>query len=248
MNDALTDALRTTFSVIADFVPKLLLFLVILLIGYLVAKVFRRVVSSVLKRVGFDRVVERGGVKRVLERGRLDASDILAKIVYYAVFLFALQLAFNAFGANPVSDLLVRIVAFLPQIFVAILIIAVVAAIASALRSLITDSIGGTSYGPLVAKIAAGFVLALGIIAALNQVGIATTVTTPVLIAILATVAGILVVGAGGGLIRPMQRRWEMWLHSAEDEARQLQDHRQTTPADKTLAPQAGLPVPHQDS
>ena len=46
-------------------------------------------------------------------------------------------------------------------------------------------------------------------IAALNQVGIATTVTQPVLIAVLATVAGILIVGVGGGLVRPMQQRWD---------------------------------------
>jgi hypothetical protein len=62
------------------------------------------------------------------------------------------------------------------------------------------------------------FVIALGVIAALNQIGVATAVTTPVLIAVLATVGGVIVVGMGGGMIRPMQRRWERWLDRAEQD------------------------------
>jgi hypothetical protein len=62
------------------------------------------------------------------------------------------------------------------------------------------------------------FVLALGVIAALNQIGVATTVTAPVLIAVLATVGGVIVVGVGGGMVRPMQQRWERWLNRAEEE------------------------------
>jgi hypothetical protein len=70
----------------------------------------------------------------------------------------------------------------------------------------------------VLANIASVFILGLGVIAALNQIGIATTVTTPILVAILATVAGILIVGVGGGLIKPMQSRAEQWLSKAEDE------------------------------
>ena len=47
----------------------------------------------------------------------------------------------------------------------------------------------------------------------------ATTVTTPVLITVLATVGGILVIGVGGGLIAPMAKRWEGWLARAEQES-----------------------------
>ena len=71
------------------------------------------------------------------------------------------------------------------------------------------------------------FILGLGVIAALNQIGVATTVTTPVLIAVLATIAGILIVGVGGGLIRPMQSRWERWLTRAEQESQLIAEHAQ---------------------
>lgn len=58
--------------------------------------------------------------------------------------------------------------------------------------------------------------------AALNQIGIATAVTTPILVALLGTIGGVIVVGVGGGLVRPMQRRWEQWLSRAERETLQV--------------------------
>jgi Mechanosensitive ion channel, conserved TM helix len=68
----LTDA----WDSVATFVPKFVGFLLILLIGYFVAKILEKVVNGVLERVGFDRWVERGSLKTALERTRFDASDI----------------------------------------------------------------------------------------------------------------------------------------------------------------------------
>ncbi len=68
-------------------------------------------------------------------------------------------------------------------------------------------------------------------IAALNQVGIATAVTTPVLVAVLATIAGILVFGVGGGLVGPMLQRWVLWLAAAVAEAPRVRQHVQGGPS-----------------
>jgi hypothetical protein len=204
------------------FAPKALAFLVILLVGWLIAKAVRKVVDKVLERVGFDRLVERGGVKTALAKSKYDASDIVAKIAYYAIILFTLQLAFGVFGPNPISALLTGVIAWLPRAFVAIIIVVVASAIAKGAKDLIGNALGGLSYGKVLANIASVFILALGIIAALNQIGVATTVTTPILVAVLATVAGILIVGVGGGLIKPMQARAEQWLSKAETEAQNI--------------------------
>ena len=235
MEDALKDALAT----VATFVPRLLLFFVILIIGFIVAKVLAKAVNAILERVGFDRAIERGGIAKAMEKSKYDPSDILAKIVYYAVLLFTLQLAFSAFGPNPISELLTAIIAFLPKVFVAIVIVVVAAAIAAGAKGLIEGTLGGLSYGKTLANIAAVFVLFLGIVAALNQVGVATAVTTPVLITILATIGGILVVGVGGGLIKPMQTRWEGYLSTAEAEAPKIKEHASNAPSVKQQAQQA---------
>ena len=100
----------------------------------------------------------------------------------------------------------------------------VASAIAAAVRELISNSLGGLSYGKTLANIASVFILGFGVIAALNQIGVATTVTTPILIAVLATLGGILVVGVGGGLVQPMAKRWEGYLTKAEDEMPRIKE------------------------
>ena len=147
-----------------------------------------------------------------------------------SLFLFVLQLAFGVFGPNPISDLLTQVIAFLPRLVVAIVIVVITAAIAAGAKTLIQGTLGGLSYGRVLANVVSVFILGLGVIAALNQIGIATTVTTPVLITVLATVGGILVVGVGGGLIAPMAKRWEGWLARAEQESGTIREHVKNAP------------------
>lgn len=231
MEDTLRDGLRDGVSLISEFVPKLLLFLIVLIVGMIIAKVIGKALSALLEKVGFDRAVERGGVKKALANSKMDASDVVAKLIYYTLMLFVLQLAFGVFGPNPISDLITQVITFLPSLIVAIIIIVVASAIAAAVKVLIEGSLGGLSYGKALANAASIFILFLGIVAALNQVGVATTVTMPVLIAILAAVVGVVVVGVGGGLIKPMQHRWEGYLTKAEEEAPKIKQHAASAPS-----------------
>jgi hypothetical protein len=210
--------ISSAWSAVANFVPKLVAFLVILLIGWIIAKVLGKVVGKVLEKVGFNRLVERGSIKSMLDRANYDASTLIAKVVYYAILLIALEVAFGVFGPNPISDILTAIVSWLPKLIVAMLIIIVVGTIAKVVKDLVSNLLSGLSYGRVLGTVASVFIWGLGIIAALNQIGIATAITTPVLITVLATIGGIAVVGFGGGLIRPMQQRWERWINRAEQE------------------------------
>ena len=147
-----SQGIEDAWSDVASFVPKFIGFLIILLIGYFVAKLIAKAVGAILERVGFDTAVERGGIKKALERSEYDASDILAKIVFYGLFLIVLQMAFGVFGPNPISDLLEGVIAYLPKVIAAILIIVIAAAIAAAARELIDASLGGLSYGTALAN------------------------------------------------------------------------------------------------
>jgi hypothetical protein len=233
------DGLKNAVTSIVEFVPKLVAFLLILLIGLFVAKLLAKAIGKVLQKVGFDRAVERGGIKKALDKSSFDASDIVSKLVYYTLALFVLQLAFGVFGPNPISALITSVIAFLPKVIVAIIIIVVASAIAAAVKTLIEGTLGGLSYGKALANIAAVFILGLGVIAALNQIDVATTVTTPVLIAVLASLAGVVIVGVGGGLIKPMQTRWESYLSTAESEAPKLKQQAANAPSVKEQAQQA---------
>ncbi len=211
-------------SAVVTFVPKLIAFLVILVIGYIVAKVLARVLDKVLERVGFDRAVERGGVKKALDQSKYDASDILAKLVFYTVMLFVLSTAFGVFGPNPISGYLASIIAYLPRVFVAIIIVVIASAIAAGVKKLIEGSLGGLSYGRILANAVSVLILALGVVAALDQLQIATSVVNAVLYAFLAALVGVVIVAVGGGGIAPMQDRWRAALQRYDEEKPALRE------------------------
>src|SRR5215469_4490900 len=106
----------SAWTSVANFVPKLVAFLVIFFIGWIIARVLAKVVERVLRKVGFDSVVERGGMQGMLERSKYDASGLIAKVVYYAILLIALEMAFGVFGANPISNILTSVVGWLPKL------------------------------------------------------------------------------------------------------------------------------------
>lgn len=215
--------LGQAWTTLITFVPKLLLFLGILIIGYFLAKLLSRVVNALLERVGFDRLVERGGFKRMLQRTNWDASDILGAVVFYFLMLFILQIAFGVFGPNPVSNLLALFVAYIPNVFVALLIVVVAGAIATGVKHLTTAALGGMYYGKYLANGASVAVWAVGIFAALNQLGIAPAIVNGLFYALLAVFVGSAIIAVGGGGIAPMRAQWEKALGKVQTEGSRMQ-------------------------
>lgn len=212
------------WSAVAKFVPKFIAFLAILIIGWIIAKAMAKVADKLLRKVGFERMSRRSGISHTLRNTDYDATGIISKILYYAILLVALQLAFGVFGPNPISNMINGAVSWIPKAIVACVIVVVAMAIARAVRDVIQGALSGTSYGRTLGTIAWAFIVALGAIAALSQAQIATAVTVPLLWAVLAAMAGILIVGVGGGLIGPMRERWERWLATAEAESGRAKD------------------------
>src|SRR5918992_2726600 len=221
--------IENAWANVATFVPKLAAALVILLVGYLVAKAVASILNKVLERVGFDRVVERGGVRQVLARSKYDPSDILAKLVFWTIMLLVLQLAFGVFGNNPVSDLLRGLIAYLPNVFVAILILVIAAAIARAVTDLLSNLLSSVQGGKALARGAGIAILVFATFAALDQLQIAPRIVTGLWYALLAAVVGSVVVAVGGGGIRTMQRYWEPAAGKAEERGPQLREQVQNS-------------------
>jgi hypothetical protein len=217
--------LEDAWENVATFVPKLLGFFLILLIGWFICKALSKVVNGLLERVGFDRWVERGALKTALDKSRFDASDILATIVFWAAFLFVLQLAFGIFGENPISDLLAGLIAYLPKVFVAVLILVITAALAKVVSELLEATLGATSGGSVIAKGAGIAILVVGVFAALNQLEIAPEIVNGLFYALLAIIVGVAIVAFGGGGIPVARRYLERWSSRAEDVSRDVKQN-----------------------
>jgi Conserved TM helix len=207
----LEGGLEEAWRDVATFVPKLLGFLIILLIGWFVAKALSKLTNALLERIGFDRWVERGALRESFARSKTDPSDILAVVVFWAVFLIALQLAFGIWGPNPVSDLLEGLIAYLPNVFVAVVILVIAAAVAKAVTDVVSAMLAGATAGAWIARAAGIAILVLGVFAALNQLQVAPEIVNGLFYALLAVIVGSAIVAIGGGGIRTMSRYWDRW-------------------------------------
>ena len=214
-----SQGIEDAFGSVMEFLPKLLGFLAILIIGYLIVKAISKAVDALLEKAGFDKAVERGGLKKAMEKSQFDASDIVSKIVFYGLFLFVLQMAFGVFGTNPISDLLASVIAYLPKVIAAILIIVVMSAIAAAAKLLIQNLLGGLSYGKALANVAAGAITAVAIFMALSQLEIAPAIVNGLFYGLVALVVGSGIIAIGFGGVQPMQQVWQSNLDKVREEA-----------------------------
>ena len=156
-----------------------------------------------------------------------------------------LSAAIGTLGIDALAQPLAAFIALIPKILVTLVLVVIGAALATAPKGIVTNTLGGLSYGAALGTTAGALVMVLFAKAALDEVGLATTVTTAILYTVLAIVAGVTIVGVGGGLIRPMQERWFGMLDRAADHTQQIKQTQQdrstaaTTayPADTFVAP-----------
>lgn len=217
-----SQGIEDAWSDVARFVPKLVAFLAILVVGYIIAKIIARIVRRILMRVGFERVADKGGVNEALARSGNDATGVVGKIVFYTLMLLVVQMAFAAFGSNVVSDMIEDIVAYLPRVIAAVVILWVAWVIGAAARDLIMSAVGGEGTGRSLGLAAFVAVVTVGAFAALSQLQIATAIVHGLFYAILAIVAGSAIVAIGGGGIQPMRHRWESTLARYDEEKPRL--------------------------
>lgn len=112
---------------LGEFMPKLLLAIVILVAGWLIAKFLLFVVIKGLKLVNFGVVTEKAGIDTFLKQGGITktTSDILGILIYWLAILFTLLIAFETLGLTVVSDLFTQITLFVPNVIVAVIILAI---------------------------------------------------------------------------------------------------------------------------
>lgn len=111
---------------IGAFLPRLLIAAVVVVAGWLLAKVARFAVSRGLRAINFNVLTERAGLDGFLRQGGIaaDTTAIIGILVYWLVILAALLIAFNGLGLTYITDLLARVVWFVPNVFVALLVLA----------------------------------------------------------------------------------------------------------------------------
>jgi small-conductance mechanosensitive channel len=170
-----------------EYIPQLIGAIVILIVGYIVARILKAVVARVLQAIGFDNWMERGGIKQFFDRAqtRETPATVLGTLVFWLVFIIAITMAADALGIRQVSEVLGQLIAYIPSIIAAILILVLAALLANFLASIVRGATGSE----LLANIARYAIIIYAAFAAITELGIAVQLTAPTFLIVLGAVA-----------------------------------------------------------
>jgi hypothetical protein len=199
----LLEPIRASLHQVGEFLPRVLLAAVILVIGWLIAKGARYAVAKGLRAINFNVVTQKAGVDKFLQQGggEFDTTAVLAVLFYWLVILAALMVAFNSMGLTYVTDLIGRIVLFVPKVMVAVLIIAFGTYFAGFIGVALTTYCKNVGIGEseMLGRFARYAIMVFVILIALDQLGLGDIIRQTFLIIIAAVALGLaLAFGLGG--------------------------------------------------
>jgi len=201
--EMLLEPIRTSLHQVGEFLPRVLLAVVVLIVGWLIAKAVRFALVKMLRAINFGVVTEKAGLDKFLQRGggEFDTTTVLGLLAYWLVILASLMIAFNSMGLAYVTDILARIVLFVPKVMVAVLIVAFGAYFARFVGSAVTSygSNVGVGEAKALGRLARYAIMIFVILIALDQLGLGDIIRQTFLIIVGAIALGLaLAFGLGG--------------------------------------------------
>ncbi len=165
----------TFLNPIVEFLPKLLLFILILVVGFIVARLVKAAITKALQAAGIDRALHSGQSGQYVEKISPGASPaaLIASVAYYLIILAVLGIAISVIGGSAADNFISSIVAYLPNVVVAILIFVLAGAIATAVAGLIARTMGDTPTGKVVGSVVPILIMAIATFMILDQLKIA---------------------------------------------------------------------------
>lgn len=172
----LLEPARAFLVQIGAFLPRLGLAVLVLVLGWLLAKAVRFAIQKALRAINFNVLTERSGMDGFLQQGGMqgDTTSLFGMLAYWLVILAALIIAFNGLGLTYITDLLGQVVLFVPKVIVALLLFAFGGYFAMFVGNTVSTYCRnvGIKDGELLGKLAQYAIIAFVVLMALDQVNI----------------------------------------------------------------------------
>ncbi|WP_076998362.1 hypothetical protein [Variovorax sp. KK3] len=225
------EPLRAILFQIGAFLPRLLIAVVVVGVGWLFAKLARFAVVKALRAINFPVLTERAGLDNFLRQGGTvgDTTNVFGLLVFWLVILATLLIAFNGLGLTYITDLLTRVVWFVPNVFVALLILAFGAYFAR----FVGDTV--TNYGRsaklqdaiFLGKLAQYAILIFVVLIALDQMKVGGDIVRESFLVILAGVVFALALAFGlGGKDWAAERIESWWPRERKDPIERMEERK----------------------
>lgn len=201
--NVLLEPIRASLQPIGAFLPRVLLAIAILIAGWLVAKAVRFALVKMLRALNFNVVTDKAGIDAFLRQGGgdIDTIRVLGALAYWLVILAAIMIAFNSLDLAYVTDLVGRVVLFVPRVMVAVVVLVFGAYFARFVSGALTVYLKniGAGEAALLGRLSLYAIMAFVILIALDQLGLGEILRQTFLILVAAVALGLaLAFGLGG--------------------------------------------------
>jgi hypothetical protein len=181
-NTLIYDPVREMLTKIMAYLPVLLGALVILIVGWLIAKAIKQLVDWLLTTIRFDTLADKAGIAEVLKKGNLKttASQILSGLVYWLIMIMVLVIVVNALGLPKASDILESLFAYVPKVIGALFVLVVAMFLANFVSGIVRTAAGNANLPrpEMFAGISRWAIIIFAITISLGELGIATLLVT----------------------------------------------------------------------
>ncbi|MHC4185845.1 MAG: mechanosensitive ion channel family protein [Planctomycetota bacterium] len=176
------EPVREMLTKIMGYLPTLLGALLILVIGWVVAKTLRRIVDRVLKAVHFDKLADKAGISQILNKGGLQTSavEVVSALVYWLVIMMVLVMVVNALGLPQASNVLESLFAYIPSVIAALFVLVVGMFLANFVSGIVRTAAGNASLPrpEMFAAVSRWAIIIFAGTISLRELGIGTLLVT----------------------------------------------------------------------
>ena len=218
--DAMMASVSQALAIFLAAIPKLIGFVVILVVGWMVATLIAKAAAALLRSVKFNDLAQRSGFADFVKGMGVetDAAGFLADTAKWFVRLLTLVVAFDALGLPAVSDVLRQVLLWIPNLVVGLVVLVIGGLAANAMAAIVRGASARSELGnpDTLANIARVAIWAFAIVIAVNQIGIAQTLVNTLFTAVVGAVALALGLAFGLGGRETAARLWEDWHQKAQ--------------------------------
>lgn len=180
--DMLIQPIEDMWSLLLTYIPKVVGAIVVLLIGWLIARAVQTIVDRILSKARFNTMTERAGINEALSQAQIvrPPSTIMARMFFWVVMLITLSTGVRVLNLDVASALLQRLTEYIPNVIAAAFILALGFFFGSLLQGFVSTLAGGIKIvnPQLLGQVARGAVVVFSVAASLEQLGVATTIVT----------------------------------------------------------------------
>ncbi|MEV0074477.1 MULTISPECIES: hypothetical protein [unclassified Amycolatopsis] len=195
-------SLQSAFTTFVGYLPQLIGALLVLLIGFIIAKLLDKAITKGLQKAKVDDKLKTGGGANYVEKlsPQGSPSKLVGLVVFWVIMFFVISSAIGTLGIPALTAFMNQVLSYLPNVIAALLIFIVAAAVAGAVGGLLHRTMGDTPTGKIARTLAPAMIMGIAVFMILTQLGISPVIVTITYVALVgaAALAAAMAFGIGG--------------------------------------------------